>query len=120
MEPSDSVVADVISSGSNKSFLIVPSLDTVSNDIDRPNPSTDRDLSLDETLVYEGAGSVPGGKISPGSRNLLSSAGLQSSAVHVTLSSNTPNAGIVPVGSDWVPSDLNLVPSPNVLPSLNV
>ena len=109
-----------IFAGSYKSVLIVPSPNTLSNIISNPNPSILNDLSADVIFEKDAGGSIPEGKRSPGLKNLLESAGLQSAVVHENSSRITPNEGMIPAGSDWVPSLLKVVPSPKVVPSLNV
>ena len=98
--PESSTVPAGTEFGPYKSVLIVPSPDTESKDIVNPNPSTVNDLSLAETLEYDGAGSVPTGSNPPGGKNLLASVGIQSSVTQVNDSNITPNDGIVPTGID--------------------
>ena len=98
--PSEVVVEDGTLFGSSKSVFIVPSPVTEANDIVRPKPSTEKEVSSEAILLKEAVGSVPGGKNPPGGRYALLSDGLQSEVVQVTADSNTPKDGIVPTGSD--------------------
>ncbi len=105
-------------SGSTKSILIVPSVDIVSNVIDKPSPSTVKPVLPSEIEVKTGSGSWPETSNSPGDKIAESVALSHAALVHVNPVRLIPVACTIPVGISC--PVVKEEPVPKVVPVLNV